>query len=140
MRRRLLLTISLVALCAALAFAQKKTEEARKHISGLANTPASARARVNPYEGNPPAVQAGHKLFDRYCAECHGADARGRDKAPALDSEAVQQAAPGDLFWFLTNGNLRTGMPSWSRLPEAQRWQIVTYLRTVREPAAPPLR
>lgn len=137
MRRRLLLAISVVVMCAALGFAQKKTEAPSKHASGLENIPAKTRTRLNPYEGNPQAVQAGRKLYGRYCVECHSADARGRDKAPALDSETVQQAAPGDLFWFLTNGNLRTGMPSWSRLPEAQRWQIVAFLKTSREPPTP---
>ncbi|HXN22460.1 MAG TPA: hypothetical protein VOA41_06930 [Candidatus Dormibacteraeota bacterium] len=45
---------------------------------------------------------------------------------------------PGDLFWFLTKGELRAGVPSWSRLPEAQRWQIVSYLKSLRQfPLAP---
>jgi len=35
------------------------------------------------------------------------------------------------LFWFLRNGNLRQGMPSWSGLPDQQRWQIVSFLKTV---------
>ena len=41
----------------------------------------------------------------------------------------VQNAPAGVLFWYLTNGDLRAGMPSWSRLPEAQRWQIATFLK-----------
>jgi len=28
------------------------------------------------------------------------------------------------LEWLLTNGSLRNGMPSWSRLPEQQRWRL----------------
>ena len=40
-----------------------------------------------------------------------------------------QQATPGTLFWILTNGVVRRGMPVWSKLPEPQRWQIVTYQR-----------
>src|ERR1039458_2643568 len=41
----------------------------------------------------------------------------------------VQQASPGTLFWILTNGVVRRGMPVWSKLPEPQRWQIVSYLK-----------
>ncbi|HVT61833.1 MAG TPA: cytochrome c [Thermoanaerobaculia bacterium] len=102
--------------------------------SGLADAPESAHALVDPYQGQPAAAAAGRKLFLRHCAGCHGAGARGGEQAdaPPLDSERVQAAPPGDLFWFLTNGNLRTGMPSWSRLPEAQRWQLVAFLRTLR--------
>lgn len=137
MRRRLLLTFFILMLCAALSSAARRENEARKNSSGLASAPASAGTRPNPYEGKPDAVRAGRKLFARYCADCHGADGHGRGKAPALDSELVEQAPPGDLFWFLTNGDLRAGMPSWSRLPEAQRWQIVTYLKTLPKTQAP---
>jgi mono/diheme cytochrome c family protein len=133
MRSRLLPIVSILALCVMLGFAQKRDDETRRHESGLANAPESARARLNPYEGKPEAVLAGRKLFERHCAECHGLEARGRGKAPALDSDFLQQVPPGDLFWFLTNGNLWVGMPSWSRLPDAQRWQIITYLKTLRK-------
>jgi mono/diheme cytochrome c family protein len=95
---------------------------------GLATAPQSAHQRVNPYAGNPAAVLAGRKLFLRHCAECHGEDAQGSRKVPSLASVMVRQAPPGDLFWFVTNGNLRAGMPAWSRLPAARRWQIVSFL------------
>ena len=130
--RRLLLLFFILTMCAALGSAARRENESKKHASNLASAPASAEARANPYEGKPEAVKAGRKLFLRYCAECHGKDLGGRGKAPALDSQQIEQAAPNDVFWFLTNGNLRKGMPSWSRLPEQQRWQIVTYLKSVR--------
>lgn len=44
----------------------------------------------------------------------------------------VQQATPGTLFWILTNGVVRRGMPVWSKLPEPQRWQLVTFLETLK--------
>jgi len=43
-------------------------------------------------------------------------------------------ATPGEIFWVITNGVVRRGMPSWSRLPEIQRWQIVTYLESLNRP------
>ena len=136
MRRGLLLMIPILVLCAALGLAAQRDDEARKYGSGLAAAPASARERVNPYEGKPEAVRAGHKLFERYCEECHGAGTRANRKAPALDSGKIGKAPPGDLFWIMTNGDLRAGMPSWSRLPEAQRWQIVSYIKTLHKPEA----
>jgi mono/diheme cytochrome c family protein len=120
-----------LALCVSLGLVQECVSEKKPRGSGLAEAPESARARVNPFADSPEAIRAGRKLFERYCAECHGDDLRGRAKAPALDAGLVQAVPPGDLFWFLTNGNLWRGMPSWSRLPEAQRWQIVTYLKSV---------
>jgi hypothetical protein len=43
----------------------------------------------------------------------------------------LRQASPGALFWFLTNGRLAAGMPEWSRLPAARRWQIIAYLQSI---------
>ncbi len=136
MRKGLWLSFFILLLCAALGSAERKDDK-KNHGSGLANVPASAAAKVNPYEGNADALKAGRKLVLRYCAECHGKDLDGQGKAPALNSRRVEQAAPGDIFWFVTNGNLRTGMPPWARLPDQQRWQIVTYLKSVRQTRAP---
>jgi mono/diheme cytochrome c family protein len=86
----------------------------------------------NPYEGDPAAVRAGEKLFDRECAACHGKDARGIGKVPPLVLPHVYRAAPGALFWVLRNGSLKRGMPSYAHLPDQQRWQIVSYLKSLR--------
>ncbi|HVT18244.1 MAG TPA: cytochrome c [Thermoanaerobaculia bacterium] len=108
--------------------------------SGLLKAPPSAHERSNPYEGMPEAVTAGRKLFLRHCAECHGDDGKGSPRGPSFDLDRLRQAPPGDLFWFVSNGDLKAGMPSWSRLPDAQRWQLVAYLKTLAEQVggAPP--
>jgi hypothetical protein len=59
--------------------------------------------------------------------------AEGGKKGPSLREEEVQRASPGALFWVLTNGVVRRGMPVWSKLPEPQRWQIVSFLKSLRE-------
>jgi mono/diheme cytochrome c family protein len=98
----------------------------------LADAPAKAQSLTNPYAGKPEAIQAGKKLFTRNCASCHGADAKGHEDAPNLFSPQVQNASPGAKFWFLKNGNLKGGMPAWSRLPDQQLWQLVSYLQNLR--------
>jgi mono/diheme cytochrome c family protein len=45
--------------------------------AALTDAPAKARARKNPFEGDPQAVAAGGKLFEQHCAECHGKNAEG---------------------------------------------------------------
>lgn len=109
-----------------------KTEELGKELS---KAPAAVDSLKNPYEGQADALLAGEKLYKRHCAECHGSDARGREKAPDLHLPVIQLASPGRLFWFLKNGNLKDGMPSWSGLPDQQRWQLVRYLQTL--PSSP---
>jgi mono/diheme cytochrome c family protein len=100
--------------------------------AALADAPERARARKNPFEGDSEAVAAGGKLFEQHCAECHGRKAGGTRHGVSLLREEVQQATPGTLFWILTNGVVRRGMPVWSKLPEPERWQIVTFLQSLK--------
>ena len=104
----------------------------------LAKVPAKAARQRNPLESDPEAVAAGAKLFELHCAECHGPNADGGKKGPSLRAEEVQQATPGTLFWLLTNGIVRKGMPVWSRLPEPQRWQLVSYIKSLGSSQASP--
>lgn len=97
----------------------------------LAKVPPKAAARRNPLEKDPNAIAAGRKLFELHCAECHGETAEGGKKAPSLRADEVQQATPGTLFWLMTNGVVRRGMPVWSKLPEPQRWQLVSYVKSL---------
>ncbi|MDE3185906.1 MAG: c-type cytochrome [Acidobacteriota bacterium] len=94
--------------------------------------PARDHARANPFAGNPAAAVAGERVYNDHCAQCHKAGARGDGgKHPSLRSEQLRAVTDGDLEWFLRQGDLAHGMPSWSSLPQAQRWQLVTYLRSI---------
>ncbi len=133
-----LLAASLLLVCASLSMAQKEQkskgpgkETQESPYEELAQVPEAARARANPLANDPEAVAAGGKLFARHCAECHGANAEGGHKGPNLRAPEVQNATPGALFWVMTNGVVRSGMPVWSKLPEPQRWQIVTYVKSL---------
>lgn len=96
--------------------------------------PATAVNRPNPLATKPELSAGGKKLFGRNCVECHGEDGSGLAKKHAADFqlEAVQGQSDGTLFWKITNGNPDRGMPSFSNLPELQRWQLVLYIRTLR--------
>lgn len=97
----------------------------------LKKVPDNERQRVNPYSTDPTAVTAGGILYRRSCASCHGKDAGGIGSRPSLLTTRVHEASDGELHWLLTNGNLAKGMPSWSRLPDAQRWQIIRYVHSL---------
>jgi mono/diheme cytochrome c family protein len=116
--------------------AQKKSATGPANKDGsvyaaLATVPPKARVKENPLKNDPEAPIAGKKLFEQHCAECHGSMAEGAEKGPSLRSQDVQQATPGTLFWILTNGVVRQGMPVWSKLPEPERWQIVAFVRSL---------
>lgn len=99
----------------------------------LRRVPAAERNRVNPYRGQAEDIAAGARLYANHCSRCHGAEMQGTRGKPSLRSEVVQQATDGELFWLLRNGDLRHGMPSWSSLPEAERWQILAYVKRAGE-------
>ena len=135
----LFMAVAIAIWLASAAFAQKEkptsaNTSANKDSSiyaELGKAPKKASQRRNPLAGDPDAVAAGANLFDQHCAECHGELGEGGRKGPSLRAEGVLQATPGTLFWILTNGVVRRGMPVWSKLPELQRWQLVSYLKAL---------
>jgi mono/diheme cytochrome c family protein len=95
--------------------------------------PNDAASRLNPLNQRPGAAAGGKKLFLRNCAECHDKDGTGIVKKHSANFQLprVQGQSDGTLFWKITNGNTDRGMPSFSKLPELERWQLVLYLRTL---------
>ena len=102
----------------------------------LAKAPEKYLAKINPLVNDADAAAAGGVLFEEHCEECHGREAVGGRKAPSLRAEEIQNAAPGAIFWILTNGVVRKRMPVWSKLPESERWQLVSYIKSLGKSAA----
>ena len=115
--------LGLLVLAAGVLLAQPQTAPA-----AFASVPRKAVTKRNPLATDPDAPAAGRKLFAQHCAACHGPAAEGSRKGPPLHAAEIQNATPGRIFWIITNGVVRRGMPAWSKLPEPQRWQIVSYL------------
>ncbi len=94
-------------------------------------------ARVNPLMRNAQVEQesasAGAQVYRTECAKCHGENGRGLHGRPTVISRRVSLASDGDLFWLMNNGVPWKGMPPWMMLPEKERWQLVTYLRSLNE-------
>src|ERR1700680_2524127 len=107
------------------------------------NAPAAAQAAKNPYAGGEEAAQAGKKLYARNCQSCHGKLGKGTGSVPSLGGGRLDSVTRGEVFWFITRGDKDNGMPGWASLPAKQRWQIVTYVESVRtsqtaQEASPP--
>jgi mono/diheme cytochrome c family protein len=131
------LTVTSVLLCVSVALAERQKPPICKYhkdalvYAELAKAPQKARAKRNPFEKDPEAMAAGRNLFEQHCTECHGHSAEGGRKGPSLLVEQVQNSEPGTIFWLLTNGVVRRGMPVWSKLPEPERWQLVSYIKSL---------
>src|SRR2546423_12225197 len=92
------------------------------------NAPASAKELRNPYSGQQlPRAKA---LYHLRCARCHGENGECSGMCPAWANGLAQSAGDGEVFWYVTNGDVTNGMPAWANLPRQQRWQIVTYVKT----------
>ena len=96
------------------------------------NAPASSVHMKNPYAGQQTVAAAGSRLYATSCSSCHGTHGQGNGAMPALAQGPTQSASDGEVFWFITTGAPDKGMPSWSTLPERQRWQLVTYLKSLK--------
>ncbi len=104
------------------------------------NAPASAREVKNPYVGQAQAVLNGKSVYATNCSACHGNTGQGAGNVPPLTQGAVQTTSDGEIFWYITQGDVNNGMPSWAGLPEKQRWEVVAYVKSLKtlQPASAP--
>ena len=87
-------------------------------------------------------VAAGKKSAETNCVTCHGAGGKGDGVAaaaltpkPADWTSAKVKADPdGVLFCKMSNG--RGPMPPWKHLPDKERWDLVSYIRSLQGGAA----
>ncbi len=91
--------------------------------------PPKAAVKKNPLPPTPAVLAGGKALFRAHCASCHGRDGQGGRRAADFHLAAVQAQSDGALLYKMSHGYRRKGMPSFSQLPEVQRWQIILYLR-----------
>jgi glucose/arabinose dehydrogenase/cytochrome c5 len=96
------------------------------------NAPTASAEQKNPYSGQQAAATAGAELYTANCGACHGINGKGTGNIPPLSQGSTQSAPDGEVFWFITTGSVSNGMPAWGSLSEQKRWQIVTYLKSLK--------
>ncbi len=111
------------------------------------DAPESAKAIKNPFEGSAQAAREGRPRYHLRCARCHGERGEGSGNIPPLKARTIRRTTPGEIFWFITKGDVKNEMPSWASISKTERWKIITYLKSmnlpggaaaVPAPAAPP--
>ena len=74
----------------------------------------------------------GEKIFAGSCAECHGLDGRGGERAPNIaENPRVQRLSDDQIFGVIENGIPGTGMPAFHTLESSDIKSVVAYLRTL---------
>lgn len=96
------------------------------------------RYRTNPYSKDPVAQQNGRRLFDWYnCSGCHGGHAGGGMGPSLRDPVWLYGNRDDQIFDSIAHGR-SNGMPAWgTKIPEAQIWELVAYIKTMGTPQEP---
>ncbi len=97
--------------------------------------PESDRSAKNPLANDPSATTAGAKTYAEKCAKCHGENGEGKGHHPSLRTQKMQEATPGELNWVITHGTGLHGMPSFHKLSDTERWQLVSYIKSLQTSA-----
>jgi glucose/arabinose dehydrogenase len=100
------------------------------------NAPVSTQTNKNPYAREAQAVDGGKAIFAQSCASCHGTAGAGMGNVPSLANGPAQMAPDGAIFWYITKGDIDNGMPSWKALSEKKRWQLVSYIKSLKAGSA----
>lgn len=90
----------------------------------------------NPVPADARSIESGRKMFQINCAPCHGAKADGQASVVkygfasiSLITEPALSRTDGYIFGMIRNG--RGLMPTYNRIEEPDRWDIVNYLRAL---------
>jgi mono/diheme cytochrome c family protein len=114
------------------------TAMAGYQVSYTANFPQidSLAAIPNPTPINAASLANGRKHYQINCAVCHGDRGDGTGSvvkfglpAPSLLLDATKNRTDGYLFGMIRNG--RGLMPTYNRIEEPDRWDVVNYVRAL---------
>ncbi len=108
----------------------------------LALPGASAQAAIpaqNPYPPTPDSLAIGQRVYEQYCATCHGVSGRGDGPlaaslpSPPADLRVhVPHHSDGFLFQVVSDGIPGTPMPGFAGpLSEEERWHVLNYIRAL---------
>lgn len=107
-------------------------------------SPAEAEALPNPVPVSLRSLDNGKQQFERFCGPCHGLGGHGDGpiagppfgKGPLIGvlpvagpvgSQITKNFSDGHLYTVISQGIRR--MPAYRRIPPADRWDIVNYIR-----------
>ena len=119
------------------------TEEENQALAKLGPVSVTIPQLENTMLDSSESAGRGEKLFRKNCTKCHGRSGNGFGPVAHGFTTWPRQLwswnstgpeTDGYLFWFITNG--RSVMPPWGIiLSEDERWDLVSYIKTLKSPA-----
>lgn len=94
----------------------------------------------NPFGQEDATLLTGQKYYETNCAVCHGYQGKGDGPIskkyplpiPSLVVDKAKAFADGHLYHVITVGQGTMG-PYASHIPQAYRWQVVSYIRKLQK-------
>ena len=135
----LLLTLAILAGCNREQRNFRPSSEESKPAQGIAMSSLRPGAEGPPpppagnkYEASGYALNQGKKLYSAFnCAGCHSPGGGGNIGPPLIDNDWIYGSEPANVFVSIVEGR-PNGMPAFrGKIPEAQVWQIVAYVRSM---------
>ena len=108
--------------------------------SGHSHAPPEARLLKSPIPNSPEHVAAAKPIYERYCAQCHGADGKSHtplagklpERPADLTNYVMESFKDGEIYWVITHG-IGKNMPAFDKqISETGRWEVVHYVRELR--------
>ncbi len=98
-----------------------------------------AQKLKNPEAANAESVEAGKKLYQRFCASCHGPQGKGDGSlalAGGTPSDLTDEtwdfgSTDGEIFVAIRDGVSTDMLAYKEKLTDKQIWQVVNYLRSI---------
>ncbi|MBW7933915.1 MAG: cytochrome c [Gemmatimonadaceae bacterium] len=104
----------------------------------LPNVIDSMSTLANPVAADSASLHRGRLNYQINCAPCHGATGKGNGPATTLGmvpmplvSDRVKNFTDGYIWGMIRNG--RGLMPSYNRIEEMDRWDVVNYIRALQD-------
>ena len=102
------------------------------------NAPASAKKLKNPLTTTEENIAQGRRLFNQHCTSCHSEDGKAKTAVAAgmkrkptdLTGKAMRGISDGEVYWVVTNGIKKAGMPAYQvKASDQERWQMTLYVK-----------
>ena len=129
---KILSLLTVTTLTAALWLSNAYAHDPHEH----SHAPASAKKLKNPLTATEANIDSGRTLYNKNCASCHGEDGKANTdiasgmKVKPADLTALHGRTDGEIYWVITNGIKKSGMPGFSTKAKAnERWQMTLYVK-----------
>lgn len=122
-------------------FRSSLSEEERWQVLTYVRSLGANTAAGNPFSwDDSSALTAGNAVYLNKCQGCHGTDGNSITAADFSSSDFASdlEARPDYYFTQVSDGALSKGMPAFSSsLSEEERWQVLTYIRSLANTTTP---